>query len=176
MEILSYALSVLGLGCLLLASVTKGERMRRILFLIFMANILIPLSYIIGGEGINAAASGFVGSVMAIVNYFFQSKKKPIPKWLLLIYMLIFVVLNIAISGGISLPCVLVILGALTFVMCIAQGSGIPYRLWSIANSVIYCVYDVVIGSYNALITHGALLLFAIGGLLFVDFRVFRRK
>lgn len=176
MEILSYVLSILGLACLLLASVTKGEKMRRILFLIFLGNILIPTSYIVGGEGINAAVSGYVGSVMAIVNYFFQSRKKPIPKWLLVVYGAIFVALNLWVSKGFSIPALLVILGAFTFIGCIAQGSGLPYRLWSIANSVVYCIYDIVVESYSALITHAALLTFAVVGLLFVDLRIQRKR
>ena len=176
MQILSYILSILGLLSLLLASVTKGERMRLILFLIFLGNVLLGTSYFVGGEGINAAASCFLGACQSILNYTFTSKKKPVPKWLLAIYMLAFIGLNLWIEKGITLPGMLVIVGSFTFIMCITQSSGIPFRLWSMANAAIYCVYDGVTGSHGALITHIVLFLFALVGLLFVDLKLFRRK
>ena len=176
MQILSYILSILGLLSLLLASVTKGERMRLILFLIFLGNVLLGTSYFVGGDGLNAALSCFLGACQTIINYTFTSRKKPIPKWLLVIYMLSFIGLNLWVEGGITLPGMLVIAASFTFIMCITQSSGIPFRLWSMANAAIYCVYDCVTTSYGALVTHVVLFLFALLGLLVVDLKLLRRK
>ena len=175
MQILSHVLSILSLLSLLAASVTKGERMRRILFLIFLGNVLLAASYFAGGEGINAAASCCLGAVQSIVNYTFTSRGKRVPAWLLALYMVAFVILNLWVSGGISLPVVLVLIGCFTFIMCIAQSSGLWYRIWSISNALVYLVYDLVTASYGAVITHVVLLLFAVGALLFLDLKLQRR-
>ena len=175
LEALAFALSIGSLVSLLVGSVLDGKRMRLILFLIFLGNILLAVSYLLQGSGINAAASCFLGGGQAIVNYGFQSKGKPIPRWLLLCYMLSFVVLNVWLSKGITLPCALVLLGSFTFIMCIAQSSGIRFRLWSMSNALIYLVYDLVVASYSAVVTHVVLFLFALIGLLFTDLKVQNR-
>ena len=175
LEALAFALSIGSLVSLLVGSVLDGKRMRLILFLIFLGNILLAVSYLLQGSGINAAASCFLGGGQAIVNYGFQSKGKPIPRWLLLCYMLSFVVLNVWLSKGITLPCALVLAGSFTFIMCIAQSSGIRFRLWSMSNALIYLVYDLVVASYSAVVTHVVLFLFALIGLLFTDLKVQNR-
>ena len=174
LEILAFVLSIGSLVSLLIGSVLDGKRMRLILFLIFLGNILLAVSYLIQGSGINAAMSCFLGGGQAIVNYGFQSKGKPIPKWLLAVYMLSFIALNVWLSKGITLPCALVIVASFTFIMCIAQSSGIKFRLWSMSNALIYLVYDLVVASYSAVITHVVLCLFALIGLLFTDLKVQR--
>jgi len=173
---LAFVLSIASLLSLLIGSVMDGKRMRLILFLIFLGNILLATSYLIDGSGINAAASCFLGAGQAIVNYFFQSKGKAIPKWLLALYMLSFIVLNVWLSKGITLPCVLVLIGSFTFIMCIAQSSGLKYRLWSMSNALVYLVYDIVVESYGAVVTHVVLFLFAVIGLLFTDLKIQNRR
>ena len=67
---------ILSLLCLLLciiASLVKGKNMKLILFLVFGSNLSIALSYLIGGQGINGAASCFIGAAQAIINFFFDS-------------------------------------------------------------------------------------------------------
>ena len=67
LEALAFALSIGSLISLLVGSVLDGKRMRLILFLIFLGNILLAVSYLLQGSGINAAASCFLGGGQAIV-------------------------------------------------------------------------------------------------------------
>lgn len=185
MEILSYVLSLIGLASMIAASLVKGRSMKVILILVFCGNISVALSYLLGGSGINGAASCFIGGAQSIINYFFDSKNKPLPKWLVAVYALAFIVVNIWVAGvnflcipfigvniwvaDVNFLCILAILASLTFIMCIGQKSGAKYRFWTIVNVVMWGIYDIVSKSYGALFTHVPLLLFTIAGMIIHD-------
>lgn len=168
MEILSYVLSLLGLASMIIASLIKGEKMKKILFFVFCGNVLVATSYLVGGSGFNGAASCYIGGIQAIINYFFDSKNKPLPKWLVAVYALAFVVCNLVV-GGFEPIVILAIVASLTFVMCIGQTSGAKYRFWTIINIGLWCLYDILSKSYSALITHVVLLVFTIVGMIVHD-------
>lgn len=168
MEILSYILSLLGLVSMIMASLIKGNNMKKILFFVFCGNILVAVSYLLGGSGINGAASCFLGGIQAIINYFFDSKNKPLPKWLIAVYAVAFIALNLAV-GGFSALGVLAIVASLTFIMCIGQKNGAKYRFWTIVNNILWCLYDVLSKSFGALASHVPLLLFTIAGMIIHD-------
>ncbi|MBR2499667.1 MAG: YgjV family protein [Clostridia bacterium] len=169
MQILSYILSLLGLVSMICASMTKGEKMKRILFLVFCGNVLVATSYLVGGSGINGAAACYLGGAMSIVNYFFDSKNIPIPKWLIAVYSVLIVALNIWVAGGVTALGILVIVASLTFVLCIGQKNGAKYRFWTFVNMTLWCIYDVLSASYSVLITHIPQLVFAIVGMIVHD-------
>ncbi len=165
---------ILSLLCLLLciiASLVKGKNMKLILFLVFGSNLSIALSYLIGGQGINGAASCFIGAAQAIINYFFDSKGKPLPKWLIGIYMAAFIGVNLVVgmSGGFDPLCLLAIAACLTFVMEIGQENGAKYRFWVICNSVLWCTYDILSKAWPAMFTHICLLVFTVIGMIIHD-------
>lgn len=168
MEIISYILSLLGSASMIAASLIKGEKMKKTLFFVFCANALIATSYLVGGSGLNGAASCYIGAIQSIINYFFDSKNKPLPKWLIAVYCLAFVVCNLVV-GGVNGLAVLAIIASLTFVMCIGQSNGAKYRFWTLFNITLWGVYDILSESYSALITHIVLLVFTIAGMIIHD-------
>ncbi len=168
MNLVSYVLSLLGLFSMIAASLVKGQNMKKILFFVFCGNFLVATSYLIGESGINGAAACYLGSVQSIINYFFQSRGKPLPKWLITIYAVAIIALNIAVSGLSPLG-ILVIIASLTFIMCIGQTNGSKYRFWTIVNMILWCTYDVLSKSYSALITHVALFAFTVIGMIIHD-------
>ncbi len=168
MQILSFILSTLGLISMITASLIKGKKMKTILFLVFCGNLLVAISYLVGGSGINGAASCFIGAAQTIINYFFESKGKPLPKWLVAIYVVAFIAVNLIVAG-LNALCVLAIVASLTFVMCIGQKSGARYRFWTIVNSVLWCSYDIFSKSFSALPTHVILLVFTVAGMIIHD-------
>ncbi len=169
MQALSFVCSILGLVSMIVASLIKGKSMKTILFFVFCGNVLVAVSYLLGGQGINGAASCFVGSAQAIINYFFDSKNKPLPKWLVVIYALAFIAVNIIVSGGFSWLGGLAIIASLTFIMCIGQKNGAKYRFWTIVNMLLWCLYDLLSKSYGALTSHIPLLLFTVAGMIIHD-------
>ena len=168
MQVLSFVFSTLGLISMIVASLVKGKSMKVILALVFCGNFFFATSYLFGGQGINGAASCFVGAAQSIINYFFDSKNKPIPKWLVAVYALAFISVNL-IVGGFSWLGVLAIVASLTFIMCIGQKSGAKYRFWTIVNVVLWCLYDLLSKSFGALTSHIPLLLFTVAGMIIHD-------
>ncbi len=173
METASYILSILGLASVITASLIKGKNMKKILFFVFFGNVLVATSYLLGDSGINGAASCYIGGIQSIINYFFESKNKPLPKWLVGIYMAAFVGVNLAVSdlttGWTVFLCAVAIIASLSFVMCIGQKSGAKYRFWTIVNSLLWILYDVLSKSYGALTTHILLLAFTVAGMIIHD-------
>ena len=170
MQIAAYILSGLGLLSMICASLTKGERMKRILFLVFCGNVLVATSYLLEGRGINGAAACYLGGVQTIINYFFESKGKPIPKWLIAIYAVAIIVLNVWVAGWrVTALGALVIIASLTFILCIGQKNGAKYRFWTLINMILWCLYDILSKSYSVLITHTPQLIFAIVGMVIHD-------
>lgn len=172
MQILAFVLSLLGLLTSILCSLLKGRRMELILFLVFCGNVLVATSYLLDGKGLNGAAACYLGGVQAIINYFFDVKGKPLPKWLIAIYAVAIIVLNIWVAKGITVLGLLVIVASLTFIMCIGQPNGARYRFWTMVNMVLWCIYDVAAPAYPSLVTHVSILLFTVIGMIIHDRKV----
>ncbi len=170
MQILSYVLSAIGLICMISASLIKGEKMKAILVLVCCGNALVATSYLIGGAGINGAASCYLGALQTLINYFFDKKGRALPIWLIVAYAVAFIVCNLLV-GGFTALCLLAMVASLTFIMSIGQKSGARYRFWTIVNIGLWCLYDILSHSYGALITHIPLLLFTVIGMLIYDIR-----
>lgn len=166
MQILSYILSLLGLASMIIASLIKGKNMKTILLFVFLGSMFVATSYVLT-DSINGAVSCYIGAAQSIINYFFDVKKKPLPKWLIVIYAVAFVVLNL--MTGFSWLCVLAIVASLTFILCIGQKVGSKYRFWTLVNMGLWCLYDVLSGSFGVLFTHGTQLVFALIGAIIHD-------
>ena len=168
MQTLSFILCALGFVSLVSASLIKGDKMKPVLFLVFCANMLYATGYLVGGSGINGAASCYLGGVLSIINFFFESKNKPVPKWLIFVYMAAFIALNL-IVGGFTILVGVAIIACLIFVLCIGQKDGASYRFWTVLNLAQWCLYDLLSRSYGALAGHVAQLLFTGAGMVIHD-------
>ena len=166
MQILSYILSLAGLASMIVASLIKGKNMKTILLFVFMGNMFVATSYLIT-DSINGAVSCYIGAAQTIINYFFDKKKKPLPRWLIASYAVAFVMLNL--MTGFSWLCVLAIVASLTFILCIGQKVGSKYRFWTLVNMGLWCLYDILSGSFGVLFTHGTQLVFAVIGMIIHD-------
>lgn len=183
METLALIFSTLGLIAMLTSSLLKGKNMKKILILVFLGNAFVAVSYLLGGSGLNGAASCILGALFSIVNYFFDANEKPVPKWLAAIYGLSFVAVNIIVSFNsivtfgdtVSVDykalvlCVLAIFGTLAFVLCIGQKNGAKYRFWTVMNMIMWCIYDLISGNIQVLITHIIQLSVAVVGMIIHD-------
>lgn len=173
MDILAIVFNMIGLGLVTLTYIWKKASMKQILLLVFVANLLVASSYLLSGEGINGAVSCYMACAMTIINYFFQSKKIPIPKWLIAIYAVSFVTVNLLISQ-INIFTVVAIGATLFFVASILQSAGRGYRFCSVCNATLWSTYDILTGAYGALLSHGAMLAVTLGSVLLYD--VWKRK
>lgn len=166
---ISMALSLGGLVAMILASTVKTKSMGLILTFVFFGNFLVATSYLIDGNN-NGAACCYIGAAQALINFFFEKNKKPIPMWLVGIYAIVIVSVNVGVMS--EMLDLLAIIASLTFIMCIGQDNASKYRFWTIVNMVLWITYDIIKGSYAALFTHVSLLLFTVLGKLIHDRRI----
>ena len=170
MQTLSFITNLLGLALSIVALLVKGKNIEKILLLVLLANSLIAAGYLLGGTGINGAASCLLACVQTLVNYFFEKKNKPLPKTLIGLYLLSYVAVNVAV-GGFSLGSVIAILACSAFVASISQKNGRSYRLCAMANCILWLIYDVVTASYSSIITHATMLAVSIAGFVIHDMK-----
>ena len=142
--------------------------MKLILLLVFSANVTVATSYLLTGA-YNGAASCFVGGAQAIINYFFDRKNKKLPVWLITIYALAFIGVNLMVFNHVF--DLIAMLASLTFVMCVGQKNGRKYRIWTFINTALWMTYDVLKASYGPLLTHGILICTVIFGIIVHDIR-----
>lgn len=166
MEVLAFVLSTLGTVCICIPPLLKGKNMKLILLLICLTNVLIATSYFLTGA-YNGAATCCVGAVQTIVNYFFERKEKPIPKWLIGIYAVVFLSVNLLVFANVW--DVLALLASLAFIMAICQKNGKSYRLWTLVNTALWLVYDGITMSFGPFSTHAIQLTTILFGMLIHD-------
>lgn len=168
MMILAYVLNLLGLLALILASLIKGEKIKKTLFLVTCGNLLVAVGYLCGGKGFNGAVTSFLAGGQALINYFFDAQNKPLPKWLIGLYALSFVGVNIWLSG-VNFLSILAILAAMTCVMGLIQKNGAGYRFWTLLNCILWSFYDIFSKAYNGLIVHATMLIITLAGMILND-------
>ena len=167
MATLAFVLSTLGTICICSASFLKGKNMKFILLLVFLTNSLMASSYILTGA-FNGAVSSGLGAVQTIINYcFFERKNKPIPKWLIGIYALSFLIVNLLVFT--RLLDLIALAATMAFIMEICQKTGKQYRFWTAVNAVLWVIYDVISHSYGPLSTHAILLTATLVGMALHD-------
>lgn len=178
MDTLAFILSTLGTVCICIPPLLKGKNMKLILLLVFSANVLVATSYMFT-HNYNGAASCFVGGAQAIINYFFDRKNKPLPIWLVAVYALSFIVVNMLVYK--QLIDLIAMVASLTFVMCIGQKNGKTYRIWTFINTALWLSYDLLQPhtAYGPALTHTIQLCIVISGIAIHDVKInklFKRK
>lgn len=169
MVILSYVLQTISTLILMTALLSKGVNMNLIQILLLSGNVIAGFGYIAAGAtGINAALSCFLSGIPSIINYSLQRKNKPIPAWLIAIYAVSFITMNI-VASGFTVPCIFAIAAAMCFVMSVVQSTGKMFRFWCLFNNVAWMTYDIVAETYSGLIIHVTMFLFTVFGMLLHD-------
>ncbi len=171
---MSYILSGIGLAVLFVASLIKGETIKKTLYLVLAGNLLVATSYLFTDNGVNGAISSYIGSIQALINIFYTKKNKNVPVWLLVVYALSFIVANIAVLK--DAVGIIALLATLCFVGCVSSKTGKGYRVWQAANNLLWILYDILSYSYGPLVTHTVLCLFTVAGILWNDCRKTKKE
>lgn len=164
MELFSYATSLIATVMGLLEPF--GKKMKTILTLNFMGNLLVGTSYFLT-SGISGAATCFVACVQVLINYCFDAKGKKVPPVLVVIHAAIFVTLNI-LTFKVWYD-ILALAAALLFVLSVAQSSSAHYRLLYFTNSAVWIFYDILARAYGNLVTHIVLTIATFGSIIIRD-------
>lgn len=151
-EICSYIASVI--STILGLCEPFNKKMRAVLIFNFLGNFLVGLSYVLV-KTYNGAAICLVACIQVCINYFFDIKGKKVPAYLIVIYLIAFVLVNL-ISFAAWYD-IIALLAAICFVISVAQPDPKYYRILFISNSGLWIVYDFLAKAYGNLFTHTAL-------------------
>ena len=128
-----------------------NKKMKTILIFNFIGNLLVGVSYLLD-KSFSGAAICTVACTQVFINYNFDKKEKKVPIWLLGIYAVAFLGVNmIAFAHWYD---VLSLLAALVFVISVAQSDAKYYRIFYMTNSLLWIGYDFLSKSYGNLSTH----------------------
>ena len=168
MPTLALVLSLTGLICAVTPNLLKGKNLKLILCFLVCANLLYAFSYLAEGKGINGSAAGFLGAVISGINFIFESKEKPVPKWLVTLYFAVAIAVQLLVAQ-ITYLTVIIIAAVAAFLMGVLQPNGKMYRLWALLNIVLWVVYDILSKNYAPLLVHSIQTVTVIIGMIIYD-------
>ena len=128
-----------------------GKKMKTILTLNFTGNFLVGSSYLMVGQ-LSGAAICYFACVQVFINYIFDLKGKKVPLWLIVVYAVIFLAINLVTFA--YWYDVFALVASMLFVFSVAQSNAKYYRLLYFANSTIWIFYDFLAKAYGNLATH----------------------
>ncbi len=128
-----------------------GKNMKTILAFNFTGNALIALSYLFTGE-MSGATICFVACAQVVINFIFDIKEKKIPFWLVAIYIVAFLSVNLLTFA--NWYDIFALIAAVLFVVSVAQSAAKYYRILYFLNSTVWILYDFLAGAYGPLSTH----------------------
>lgn len=132
------------------------------------SNLSVALSYLFLG-GISGAWVCLVAAFQAIVMYAINKRElsERIRLWLMIIFALIYIAGTAVVYQSwrdlVTCAC------ALLYLMAIMQKDSSKYRLFMMANSSLWVIYDVAALAFVNLITHGMILVSLITAMFRLD-------
>lgn len=150
-----------------------GKNMRTILFLNFTGNALIAISYLLTGN-MSGAAICFVACTQVLINFIFDVKEKKIPVWLVVIYIISFLSVNL-LTFGVWYD-IFSLAAAVILVLSVAQSAAKHYRILYFFNSTVWILYDFLAGAYGPLFTHIILFVATLLSIIIRDRKTISKK
>ncbi len=138
-------------------AVVSAQMKKLVPILIFeiLANGLCALSYILLG-GISGSYICLIAIAQSIISILYAHNNKKVPNWITGIFIMVYVAVS-AYTYATPMD-ILPGICAVTFALAIAQSKPSGYRLCMAINTALWIVYDLLVGAYTMIITHGLLL------------------
>ncbi len=120
------------------------------------ANLLVALSYLLLGGNAGSLVC-LTACIQVLISFLFARKKKAVPKRLTGVFVICYIALSVVSfqSAKDILPC----LCAVAFALSVAQSSPAGYRYFMTVSAALWFVYDITVGAWGMLLTHGLLLI-----------------
>jgi len=149
MELISYTFSII--ATILGLVEPFGKKMKTILTLNFLGNLLVGASYFMVAQT-SGALICFTACVQVLINFSFEVREKKLPVWLVFTHATIFLGVNILTFS--FWYDIFALVAAMLFVLSVAQNSAKYYRGLYVSNSFVWIAYDVFAKAYGNLSTH----------------------
>ena len=158
---------ILGLVSLVMVVfVVYMKDMKKILIGEIAVNIVVGVNFLLL-SGYSGAGMNGVAVIYTLVAYYFNKKDEKLPTWILLLFGAFFVG-----WGAIAYQDwrdILPMACSVLFVLAVMQKKPARYRFFKVFNSLLYLIYDVLIGAYTTCLTHFFLLAAGIAAIIQLD-------
>ena len=145
-----------------------GKKMKTILLLNFLGNLLVGISYLLVSV-YSGTAICLTACVQVLINYTFDARGRKLPTWLVVLEAAVFLVVNVLVFA--HWYDILALAAAMLFVVSVAQNDAKYYRVLYMSNSMVWIVYDLLAGAYGNLFTHVVLFLATMTAILLRDIK-----
>lgn len=145
MFILAQILSFIAMVINMVAVQLKTKK--QILLTIVVSNLLFVISYILLGAYVGALTCGIV-AIEIIINTILEDKGKVTPKFLIIIYLIISIIIGITTFN--SLIDLLPIIASILFILTLRQAKEKYVRLLILGNLTSWIIYDFFVKAYLA--------------------------
>ena len=115
------------------------------------------------------AVSCVISGVLTIINYFFEKKERPLPTWLLGVF--------IALVSGAGMMTygqiydVLPVVGSVAYILSIAQKKESRIRKIMIVNTAAWVIYNIMVAAYVGLFSNVVFLISTVTAMIRLDFK-----
>jgi len=131
-----------------------------------VCNTLGAVSYILVG-GLSGCGIYFVALLQTIIYFVIRQKEKNAPAYLAIIF--VFAFLSCSVTTYQSPYDIFSAVAAVTCALALSQEKASAYRLFMLANGLIWVVYDVSVGAYTMIISHAVTAVSALVGIVRLD-------
>lgn len=136
----------------------------------FLTNLFMAINFGLLG-GLSAAwicmVAAFETLLMFLVNKKCQKNKKVIKNVLVILFLIVFIIGTFVTYGG--WPDILVCICAVLYTLSVAQEESGKIRSIMFFNAALWIIYDITLGAWTSIITHGLTLASIIAGMVRLD-------
>lgn len=136
----------------------------------FLTNLFMAINFGLLG-GLSAAwicmVAAFETLLMFLINKKCQKNKKTIKNVLVILFLIVFIIGTFVTYGG--WPDILVCICAVLYTLSVAQEESGKIRSIMFFNAALWIIYDITLGAWTSIITHGLTLASIIAGMVRLD-------
>lgn len=161
------------IGTLISLYIVQLKKINHILIGEVAANLIIGLNYFLLG-GFSGVGVNLVATVQTVISYVFSSKNKTFPTWCTVVFMMIYTVCFVLTYK--SPVDIFSYICALLFALAIIQEKSSRYRIFMLANTLIWLIYDYHAMAYSTMLTHILLGTSTLVAIIRLDIKDWRNK
>ena len=134
---------------------TQFRNMKWILIWQIISNLLLSVNLALLG-GLSGAGICITATVQTVTVFIFNRRNKKFPLFLTILFSVTYAVCSAYTFKSVYdvLPCI----AAIIYALSIIQEKSSLYRVYMIANSLLWVVYDFTVGAYTTILTYVFLL------------------
>lgn len=158
-------------GILVIISNVMAMQMKnkkQIIFMFILANLFSAINFVLL-QSYSGAIICIFSIIQTFINKIFEKKEKQVPKTIIAIYIIISIILG-AITFN-SYIDVLPIICSILYTITIIQHKEKNIRIISLANIILWIIYDIVYQAYTAAISDSFMTISTIIGIYRFDYK-----